>query len=125
MHFYSKYDLLAPVERQLSAIDKVDRVSYLDTNQQIRAFVSAGHSLALARAKALQGFYDGDETDDVPASPVFPVDPVDAARMSDVLQDELQARVSQRNSELAKAAERSAAANASDAVKSADEPVKS
>lgn len=92
MQFYTKYKLKSRNERLYSAIDKVDRLSYLDTNQQIRSFINAGNSLTMARARALQGLYTGSEDDDFPSSPVYPVDPVDAGRMSEVLLNELQSR---------------------------------
>lgn len=120
MQFYTKYKLIDRVIRELSPLDKVDRVSYLDTNQQIRSFINAGHSLALARAKALQGLYTGDEEDNFPSSPVYAVDPLVASKMSDVLQTELNSRI-QNRAEFAKSAERSVADEANSAHKSPDE----
>lgn len=120
MQFYTKYKLSDRVIRELSALDKVDRLSYLDTNQQIRSFINAGHSLALARAKALQGLYSGEEDDDFPSSPVYQVDPVVASKMSDVLHSELNSRI-QNRAEFAKSAQRSDAEVANSAQKSVDE----
>lgn len=108
--FYTKFDM--QVTRYdgciMNPIDAVDRLSYVDTTQQIVKMLNAGANL---RMRNNQG-YDSEDFN-APSMPVYTPDIADAQRRIRSFNDELKYN----------AAKRSAEFEASRAEKTTDKPV--
>lgn len=90
--FFTKFNLL-PVKHALyNPNDAVDRLTYVDTTQQITRMLQAGVNLKLRNNQGLSG-----EDFNAPAMPVYAPDVAISQRMINTYRDELKANAIERS----------------------------
>lgn len=88
MKFYTKYDIAPYSGVEMNPFDAVDRLSYVDTTQQIVSFLKAGVNMRLQRAQLLID-QDGGAALNAPSATVYAPDVAEAFAQLHRLQDEL------------------------------------
>lgn len=88
MKFYTKYDVEPYSGVEMNPFDAVDRLSYVDTTQQIVSFLKAGVNMRLRRAQLLID-QDGGAALNAPSTTVYAPDVAEAFAQLHKLQDEL------------------------------------
>lgn len=104
MKFYTKYDVPPFKGCEMNPYDAVDRLSYVDTTQQIVSFLKAGVNMRLQRAQ-LMIQESGGAALNAPTTTVYAPDVAEAFAQLHRLQDDLKENqrilTEKRNAELA------------------------
>lgn len=94
--FYTKFELVPHEVTIYNPVDKVDRLTYVDTTQQITRMLQAGVNLKLRANQGLSG-----EDFNAPAMPIYSPDVALSQKMINDYKEELKANAEKRSAEYA------------------------
>lgn len=89
MKFFTKYDVPPFKGVEMNPYDSVDRLTYVDTTQQIVSFLKAGVNMKLRRAQLMVDA-NGGAALNAPSATVYAPDVAEAFAQLHKLQDELE-----------------------------------